>query len=72
MLQDNLEDLPDVLEQKGQHHCEEEMQMQILDTLDLHLHSSFNPHAAAENSLPALTAFWKQAVVLSNYSLDMG
>ena len=57
MLQDNLEDLPDVLEQKGQHHCEEEMQTQILDTLDLRLHSSFNPHAAAKNSLPALTAF---------------
>ena len=64
MLQDSLEDLPDVLEQKGQHHCEEEMYPQILDPLDLHLHSSFNPHAAFENSLPALTAFWQQAVVL--------
>ena len=38
MLQDDLEDHPDVPEQKGQHHCEEEMQTQILDPLDLHLH----------------------------------
>ena len=57
MLQDDLEDHPDVPEQKGQNHCEEEMQTQILYPLDLHLHSSFNPQAAAKNSLPALTAF---------------
>ena len=57
ILQDDLMDHPDVVEQKEQHYHEKEMQIQISDTLDIHLYSSLTPLTAPENPLPALTAF---------------